>query len=82
MPKDNANRSAKLATLRIALANRAIEPSIRDKLHGGPVVLAKHLKGVAVTWGVKLPADILDIAKQYEPVSVETPAKTKPRKGE
>lgn len=78
MPRKDAKKKDVLANLHRELAFRAV-----DRLGGfnymllkqGPAAVAKFLQGVAATWGIKLPADFLDIAKGYEPVAVETPKK-------
>lgn len=86
LPKD-AKKADVLAVLRWELAKRAI-----DNLNGydwqlrqkGPVAVAKFLQGVAKEWGVKLPADFMEIAKKFEPISTAlnpgVSAETKKRK--
>lgn len=84
MPKKDAKKKDVLADLRWALAARALQNmdgwdySLKAK---GPTVTAKFLEKVAMTWGTKLPADFLGIAKGYEPaVAVETPKQKKGKK--
>jgi ParB-like partition proteins len=75
-PKKADKKTDVLKALRIRLADNALDHVIGwDKRQEGPVVVAKHLKGVATTWGVKLPDDFLDTAKGFEPVTAETPKK-------
>jgi len=72
-PKKDDKKGEVLKALRIRLADNALDRVIGwEKRKEGPVVVAKHLKGVATTWGIKLPDDFLDAAKGFEPVSVET----------
>lgn len=79
-PKKDAKKAELLADLRRRIANRAL-----DNLNGygwdlfakGPTSTAKYLQKVATTWGIKLPADFLDVAKGFEPVTAETPKKGK-----
>ena len=69
----------KLQVIKNILVSKAINNRIDyGTKKDGPVKTAKHLKGLAMTWGVKLPENWLDIAagyepfKELEPVSVET----------
>jgi ParB-like chromosome segregation protein Spo0J len=74
---DDAPRAEKLRFLREHLAYMALNNAIPYMLHNeGPLALAKHLEGVAKTWGVTLPDNWMERAANYEPgaVSVEMPA--------
>ncbi len=69
----------KLEFLRKQLAKHALNYVLGWSIaKQGPVSTAKHLKGVALTWGVKLPENWLEVAASYEPfaalesVAVET----------
>lgn len=80
VPKKDLKKADVLTALRVEMARDAI-----DNLHGyswdlqskGPTAVAKFLQGLAKEWGVKLPADFLEMAKKFEPVSTETPKKGK-----
>lgn len=79
--KKNTKKADALSALRRELAIDALENlngftyALKAK---GPEKTAKYLQGVATTWGVKLPADFLVLAKGYElPVSTETESGTK-----
>jgi ParB-like chromosome segregation protein Spo0J len=51
-----------------------VDGHARQSNHPTPVQFAaKHLKGVAQAWGVKLPPDWMDIAARYEPDLSEFP---------
>lgn len=77
-PKKDAKKADVLAALRWEMAKDAL-----NNLDGynwnleakGPVAVAKYLQGVAKEWGVKLPADFLEIARKFEPVAAETAGK-------
>jgi ParB/RepB/Spo0J family partition protein len=74
MPKGDEKRAEMISGLHMALAQQVFRDVLwMNEAYKGPVALAKYFKKVAVTWGVELPADFLEIAKQYEPVSTETP---------
>lgn len=79
-PKKNAKKADVLTDLRRRLAARAmnnlngLDWRLREQ---GPVATARFLQKVATTWGLKLPANFLEIAKGFEPVSAETPKKEK-----
>jgi ParB/RepB/Spo0J family partition protein len=75
-PKKDAKKADVLSAIHAELASDAL-----NNLNGldwqlyrsGPVALAKFLSKVALTWGVKLPADFMEVAKGYEPaVAAET----------
>lgn len=78
--KNTVKKADALTTLRRELAIDTLERgkvdySLKSK---GPEKTAKYLQGVATTWGIKLPADFLTVAKTYEiPVSTETEQKKK-----
>ena len=73
MPKDGGKRANLLHDLRVQLADTAMEHISPWKLKSkGPVALAKYYKKLAATWGVELPADLVELAKKYEPVSTKT----------
>ena len=59
-------RKDKLAALRLELARRALNNIVDWQMtqQGAPFV-AKHLQGVATTWGIRLPDDWLEIAARY-----------------
>jgi ParB-like chromosome segregation protein Spo0J len=77
-PKKDAKKNGALNEIRKRMADRALSNSVGwQQLEKGPIATAKHLQGVATTWGVKLPADFLEAAKGFEPVSAETPKKAK-----
>ena len=77
-PKKDDKKADVMNGLRIRLADDALDNVIGwEKKQQGPVVVAKHLQGVATTWGIKRPADFLDVAKGFEPVTAETPRKGK-----
>jgi len=89
LPKDAAKRADMLAALRVELAARALRnETYSGPAMKGPVAFAKHIKKIGVTWGVELPDDFIEIARNYEPVStetgkgvsVETPRRKKPAK--
>lgn len=72
---DDAPRAEKLRVLREHLAHLALNNAMPYGIRqDGPLALAKHLEGVAKTWGVTLPGDWMERAANYEPgaVSVET----------
>jgi ParB-like chromosome segregation protein Spo0J len=78
-PRKGTKPADALATLRVALADSALDGvngldwDLEEK---GPLAVAKFLQGVAAEWGVKLPADFLEAAKGFEPaVSSETGGK-------
>jgi hypothetical protein len=59
---ENLSRAKKLEFLRCQLADRALDHVVEYTLSKkGPLAVAKHLQGVAVTWGVALPADWLEL---------------------
>jgi ParB/RepB/Spo0J family partition protein len=74
-PKKDAKKADALSALHAELARDAL-----NNLNGldwqlyrsGPVALAKFLVKVAPTWDVKLPANLMEVAKGYEPVAAET----------
>ncbi len=74
LPAKGHKKTETLAALRTKLADHALRnlcwSAAGDQ---GPSAFARHVKKVALTWGIELPADWLDIARQYEPVSTETP---------
>jgi ParB/RepB/Spo0J family partition protein len=74
LPKKDPKKKETLARLHRSLAHKAInELSDYRDTEKGPTSYAKHLQGIATTWGVKLPADFIEVAKGYEPgVSTET----------
>lgn len=58
----------------LAISNSEVSSMAFRRDHPTPVqYAAKHLKGVAKTWGVKLPPDWLEIAARYEPDLSEFP---------
>jgi ParB-like chromosome segregation protein Spo0J len=67
--KPGAKKAEVLATLRMALADQALNQDLTNYqiTEKGPVFIAKRVQKIAVEWGVKLPKDFLDIAKTYEP---------------
>lgn len=73
-PQKGDKKAELLNVLRIRLADHALDNMIGwNKKQEGPVAVAKHLQGVATTWGIKLPADFLDVAKKFEPaIAAET----------
>lgn len=80
-PRKDAKRADVLTSLRIALADRALDGVVGlnwDLQEKGPLAVAKFMQGVAAEWGVKLPADFLEKAKEFEPaVAVETKGRKK-----
>jgi len=72
------SRKQKLAELRLELARRALNNVVDWQMsQKGPAAVAKHLQGVATTWGIRLPEDWLEMAARYAvdgaPVVTETP---------
>lgn len=55
-------RDDAIAALGITVCGRAADHYL---LVQGPVVVAKHLQGVATTAGIKLPADWMELAERY-----------------
>ena len=73
--EENTSRAEKLRVLRESLARAGIGRGLGwQDFEEGPEHIARHLQGVATTWGVKLPDDWMETAARYaaEPVSVET----------
>jgi hypothetical protein len=70
-----SSRKEKLRACRISILHDMLENDIYDVEDDGPVATATYLQGVAVTWGVKLPADWLEKAMSYEPNPVPTETK-------
>jgi len=73
------NKEQILNELRAELANDVLDNMMgwQDE-EKGPMYVAKKYQHIATNWGVKLPADFLEVAKKYQPdVSVETKAKKK-----
>jgi ParB/RepB/Spo0J family partition protein len=71
------NKEQILNELRAELANDMLDHLLGwQDLEKGPEFVAKHLAGVATTWGMTLPADFAEVAAKYAPVvAVETPTK-------
>lgn len=83
-PVKNEKPEATLKRLRTELARMVLHDlggynwQLMEK---GPTACAKFFQGVATSWGVKLPADFLDVAKGFEPaVSAETEPPVKKKK--
>lgn len=76
-PKESTKKADVLYGVRLQLAEKAIDNSRRNWViqTKGPTAVAKHLQGVATSWGLKLPADFLQIAEGFEPVAAETARK-------
>lgn len=49
--------------------NRMVSGNLR---YQGPVAVAEHLAGVAITWGIELPSDWMEIARRYAEGEVES----------
>ena len=61
------SRAGKLKLLQTRLAEVALTHECSWETQSkGPVSIAKHLQGLARTWGVKLPEDWLEKAKAFE----------------
>ena len=72
--KEDTSRAEKLRVLRESLARAGIGRGLSWKdFEEGPEHIARHLQGVATTWGVQLPEDWMATAARYaEAVAVET----------
>jgi ParB/RepB/Spo0J family partition protein len=74
-------KAKKLQALHEALAEDALDKELdSQQRERGPVAIAKHLAGMAKTWGVKLPKDWDERAKALMPAEEEKPTK-KAKKG-
>lgn len=74
-PKPDAKKADVLKNVRSCLARHALRNLNGfswELLAKGAGATAKYLQGVATSWGVKLPADFLEVAKGYDPVAAET----------
>ncbi len=61
------SRTGKIKALQVRMAELALFHNLNWQLsEKGPTATAKYLQGVAITWGIKLPKDWLDQAKEYE----------------
>jgi hypothetical protein len=75
-PKKSAKKSDVLHDLHLRLASRVIQNEVADWQirQKGPLAVAKRAQQIAAKWGLKVPKNLLDIAKGYEPaVATETP---------
>jgi ParB family chromosome partitioning protein len=61
-----ASKGQQLELLRQEMADRALDHIVNFPIKkNGPLATAKHLQGVAKTWGVKLPDNWLYLARPY-----------------
>jgi ParB/RepB/Spo0J family partition protein len=61
-----ASKGKKLELLRQEMADRALEHVANYEIKkNGPLATAKHLQGVAKTWGVKLPENWLELVQPF-----------------
>jgi ParB family chromosome partitioning protein len=63
---EKAGKGKKLEMLRQKIAGQALDYVVDFPMKkNGPLATAKHLQGVAKTWGVKLPDNWLDLAQPF-----------------
>jgi IS5 family transposase len=61
-----ASQGKKLELLRQELAEHALDNIVDHQIKkNGPLTTAKHLQGIAKTWGVKLPENWLELAQPF-----------------